>query len=241
MSEDCTQKVVWITGAAGGLGRALTLAFARQGWRVAAATHREHLDIPESDGILQTVIPVDDREKITQGVGDIIQRWGAIDVLINNAGITGDCLLARMHEHDWDTVFRVNLKGAFLCAQAALKTMVPRRSGHIINISSHAAKTGAPGQCNYAAAKAGIVGLTQSLAREVGPSNIQVNAIFPGVLPTGMTRKLPSGLLDDFAKANVLERLNDPDEVARFIVFVAGMKNISGQVLQLDSRIGRWT
>jgi 3-oxoacyl-[acyl-carrier protein] reductase len=241
MSEDHTQKVVWITGAAGGLGRALTAEFAAQGWHVAAATHRPCPEIPESESLWPIVMPVDDREQVITGVRRIIQRWGAIDVLINSAGVTADNLLVRMDESDWDAVLRVNLKGVFLCAQAVLETMITRRSGHILNISSYAAKNGASGQSNYAAAKAGLIGLTQSLAREVGIHNIQVNAVFPGVLPTAMTRNLPSAVLDDFARANVLERLNDPLEVARFIVFVAGMKNISGQVLQLDSRISRWT
>lgn len=241
MLENHTQKVVWITGAAGGLGRALTSEFAALGWHVAATTHRPCVDISESENIWSFVMPVEDREQVLAGAARIIQRWGPIDVLINNAGVTADGLLARTDEIDWDTVLSVNLKGAFLCAQAVLKTMVPRRSGHILNISSYAAKTGAPGQSSYAAAKAGLVGLTQSLAREAGKSNIQVNAIFPGVLPTAMTRNLPSSMLDDFVRANVLERLNDPIEVARFIAFLAGMKNISGQVLQLDSRISRWT
>jgi len=241
MSEDHTQKVVWITGAAGGLGRALISNFAAQGWRVAATTRRTCADIPESEIIWPFVMPVEDRKKITAGARGIIRRWGAIDALVNNAGVTTDRLLARMNESDWDTVLRVNLKGAYLCSQAALETMVPRRSGHIINISSNAAKTGGAGQSSYAAAKAGLVGLTQSLAGEVGIYNIQVNAIFPGVLPTGMTRNLPRAVLGNYARANALRRLNDPDEVARFIVFLAGMKNISGQVLQLDSRMGRWT
>lgn len=241
MSAVQPQKVVWITGAAGGLGRALITAFARHGWKVAATTHRLCPDLPESENIFPIVMSVEDRDKIVEGVDRIIQRWGAIDVLINNAGVTADGLLARMSDCDWDNVLRVNLKGAFLCAQSALQSMIPRRSGHILNISSFAAKSGAFGQCNYAAAKAGLVGLTESLAREVGNINIQVNAIFPGVLRTAMTDKLPPKALDDFAQDNVLERLNDPAEVARFIVFVAGMKNISGQVLQLDSRIGRWT
>jgi 3-oxoacyl-[acyl-carrier protein] reductase len=241
MSENHTQKVVWMTGAAGGLGRALISEFAALGWRVAATTHRPCVEISNSESIWTFVMPVEDHELILAGAARIVQRWGPIDVLINNAGVTADGLLARTDEIDWDTVLSVNLKGAFLCAQAVLKTMIPRRSGHILNISSHAAKTGASGQSNYAAAKAGLVGLTQSLAREAGKSNIQVNAIFPGVLPTAMTRNLPSKVLDDFARANVLERLNDPVEVSRFIAFVAGMKNISGQVLQLDSRISRWT
>lgn len=240
MSSDPPQKVVWITGAAGGLGRALTSGFLAQGWKVAATTHRPCLEMPQSESIWSFIMPVGDRRQITAGASDIIQRWGAIDVLINNAGVAADNLLARMNESDWDTALRVNLKGAFLCAQAALETMIPRRSGHIINISSYAAKAGASGQSNYAAAKAGLVGLTQSLAREVGIHNIQINAIFPGVLPTAMTRNLPHAALDDFARANVLNRLNDPAEVARFIVFLAGMKNISGQVLPLDSRISRW-
>jgi 3-oxoacyl-[acyl-carrier protein] reductase len=135
----------------------------------------------------------------------------------------------------------VHLKGAFLCSQAVLRPMLKQRDGHILNVASFSARTGNRGQANYAAAKAGLLGLTTSLAKEVGSRNVRVNAILPGVLPTPMTASLTPEQLETFATANALGRLNDPAEVARFAAFLAGTQNISGQVFQLDSRIARWT
>ena len=135
----------------------------------------------------------------------------------------------------------VNLRGAFLCARAVARPMIRQRDGHIINLSSLAARRGPAGQSSYAAAKAGLVGLTQSLAKELGSRNVRVNAIFPGMMPTNMTAKMSAEQLAAFAHANALGRINSPDEVARFIVFLATTQNISGQVFALDSRIAPWT
>jgi 3-oxoacyl-[acyl-carrier protein] reductase len=132
-------------------------------------------------------------------------------------------------------------RAAFRCSKLAARQMMRQRDGHIINISSFGARRGPRGQANYAAAKAGLVGLTQSLAKELGSRNVRVNAIFPGVMPTNMTAHFPAERLEEFAQANALGRINSPDEVARFIVFLAGTQNISGQVFQLDSRIAPWT
>jgi len=161
--------------------------------------------------------------------------------LINNAGIVRDAGLWEMADDDWDRVLDVNLKGAFLCVQEVSKVMIRQRAGHIINISSFSGRTGQRGQANYAAAKAGLFGLTASLARELGSRNVRVNAILPGVLPTKMTANLTESEIDQFAAANALGRINSLDEVARFIAFLAGTQNISGQLFQLDSRIAPWT
>jgi 3-oxoacyl-[acyl-carrier protein] reductase len=171
----------------------------------------------------------------------LLQRWGRLDVLVNNAGIAADASVPQMPEADWDRVLEVNLKGAFLCCRAALRPMLKQRDGHILNISSFAARAGTRGQANYAAAKAGLIGLAESLAREVGARNVRVNTVLPGVLPTPMTSGLKPEILDQFTRANTLQRLNTIDEVARFVVFLAGTANISGQIFQLDSRIARWT
>jgi 3-oxoacyl-[acyl-carrier protein] reductase len=146
-----------------------------------------------------------------------------------------------MAETAWQRVLDVNLKGAFLCSQAVCRRMIKQRDGHIINISSSSGRAGQRGQANYAAAKAGLFGLTTSLAREVGSRNVRVNAVLPGVLPTKMTAKRSEAEMQEFAEANALGRINSLDEVARFVAFLAGTKNISGQLFQLDSRIAPWT
>jgi 3-oxoacyl-[acyl-carrier protein] reductase len=221
------EKTVVITGAAGGLGRALADEFTRQLWNVAAAS-RQMLDVTDSNGVRKFI-------------SEIIERHGRIDCLVNNAGVTADSLLSQMSDEEWERVLNVNLRGAFLCARAAARQMAKQRDGHIITISSFGARRGPAGQANYAAAKAGLVGLTQSLAKELGSRNVRANTVFPGVMPTGMTAKMPAGQLKELAEANALGRINSVEEVARFIVFLASTQNISGQVFQLDSRIAPWT
>ena len=232
-------KAVLITGAAGGLGRGLVAAFASSGWRVIAATHRPS-DFVESEDVWPVQLDVTDRLQIENVVSRGFARFGRLDVLINNAGITDDQLFFQMDEAAWQRVLDVNLKGAFRCSQAVIRLMLKQREGHIINVSSYSARTGHAGQAAYAASKAGLIGLTQSLAREAGSRNVRVNAILPGVLPTAMTAKLNTQRLAELASDNTLGRINSVDEVARFMVFLAGMQNVSGQVFQLDSRIGRW-
>ncbi len=233
------QPVVLITGAAGGLGRGLVEAFARDGWRVAAGWHRT-APPTETGSIWPVPLEVTDRAQARQAAAAVVARWGRLDVLVNNAGIAVDRLLAQTSAADWDRVVGVNLKGVFLCSQAVIRQMVRQRDGHVLNVASFAGRVGARGQTAYAAAKAGVLGLTQALAKEVGASNVRVNAVLPGVLPSPMTAGLPKEVLDQFAAANALGRLNSVEEVARFIVFLAGLQNVSGQVFQLDSRIAPW-
>lgn len=241
MSATETQmRVVLITGAAGGLGRGLVAEFVAQGWRVAAAFHRSN-EHPETDRIWPVQLDVTNRSQVQQAVRQLIARRGRVDALVNSAGVTADNLLPRISEEDWDRVLDVNLKGAFFCSQAVLRPMTSQRHGHIINIASFAARNGTRGQANYAAAKAGLIGLTESLAKEVGSRNIRVNAILPGALPTPMTAKLTGPRVNQLALANALGRLNTVSEVARFVAFLADTQNISGQLFQLDSRIARWT
>ena len=238
-STTTSERTVLITGAAGGLGRALVAEFAAQGWRVAAAYHLSTSEA-ETGRVWPVQFDVTRRAQVQAAVKQFIVRWSRVDALINNAGVTADGLVSTMSDDDWDRVVDVNLKGAFLCSQAVLPTMLKQRDGHIINISSFAAR-GQRGQAGYAAAKAGLIGLTTSLAREAGPRNIRVNAVLPGVLPTPMTARLSEARLSELAAANALGRLNSLAEVARFIAFLATTRNISGQLFQLDSRIGRWT
>ena len=233
-------RVVLITGASGGLGRALVAEFLAQGWGVAAGYHSENVH-QAGDFLLPLPLDVTSREAVQSGVAQVLSRWPRLDLLINNAGNTADNLSWQLTDEDWQRVLDVHLKGAFLCAQAALRPMLKQRDGHILNLASFSARTGNRGQANYAAAKAALIGLTASLAKEVGSRNVRVNALLPGVLPTPMTAGLTPKQLEAFAEANALGRLNELGDVARFAAFLAGTRNISGQCFQLDSRIARWT
>jgi 3-oxoacyl-[acyl-carrier protein] reductase len=233
-------RAVLITGASGGLGRALVAEFLAQGWGVAAGYHSENVH-QAGDFLLPLPLDVTSREAVQSGVAQVLSRWPRLDLLINNAGNTADNLSWQLTDEDWQRVLDVHLKGAFLCAQAALRPMLKQRDGHILNLASFSARTGNRGQANYAAAKAALIGLTASLAKEVGSRNVRVNALLPGVLPTPMTAGLTPKQLEAFAEANALGRLNELGEVARFAAFLAGTRNISGQCFQLDSRIARWT
>lgn len=240
MSGPASTPVALVTGAAGGLGTALVAELRTQGWRVAAAQHRlQHH--AETEDVLPVTLDVTDPAAVGAAVDTVLALWRRIDLLVHNAGFALDGACWQLGEEEWDRVVAVNLKGAFLCARAVLRPMLRQREGHIINISSFSGRAGARGQANYAAAKAGLLGLTQSLAREVGSRNVRVNAVLPGVLPTAMTAGLTPGQMEDFARANALGRINSTDEVARFIAFLATTKNVSGQVFQLDSRVAPWT
>jgi 3-oxoacyl-[acyl-carrier protein] reductase len=240
MSE---RQVVLITGASGGLGVGLVKAFAAADWQVVAASRSPIVECRhDTDGALvhPMALDVTNSTEVESVFAEVLQQFSRLDALVNNAGIIADATLAQMTAEQWDSALDVNLRGAFLCSKAAARPMIRQRDGHIVNISSHAARRGPHGQANYAAAKAGLVGLTQSLAKELGSRNVRVNAIFPGVMPTRMTANFTPERLDEFAKANALRRINSVEEVARFIVFLASTQNISGQVFQLDSRIAPW-
>jgi len=233
-----SRKVAVVTGASGGLGGALSAAFAADGWQVVGASRSAMEPQPNLEVVKLDLTRADEIERVFR---EIIERFGRIDALINNAGVTANTLLAQMSDEDWERVLDVNLRGAFRCSRAVARQMIRQRDGHIINISSFSARNGPVGQTNYAAAKAGLVALTQSLAKELGSRNVRANAIFPGVMPTKMTADFSPEKWKAFEEANALGRINSVDEVARFIVFLAGTQNISGQVFQLDSRIAPWT
>lgn len=220
-----TQSVAFITGGAGDLALALGAELRAQDWIVHAPSRAE--------------MDVTDKAQVQRAIGAL----GRLDLLIHNAGITRDALLLKMTEDEFSEVLQVHLKGAFLCSQAALKLMVKQRQGHIIHVGSFSALSGPAGQSNYAAAKAGLIALTQSLAAEYGPRGIRANCVLPGFLDTKMTRHL----LDDDAQrlrildSHTLGKLSTAEDAARFIAFLHTLPSVSGQVFQLDSRIARWT
>jgi len=213
-----------ITGGEGDLAKAIRGLLQQDGWTV-LAPGRGELDVTSAESV----------EMFFSGIT-------SVDLLINNAGIIADGFITQMSEQDYDRVMDVCLKGAFLCSQKAMWLMAKKRNGHIINIGSFAALFGTAGQTNYAAAKAGLIGLTKSLASEYGSKNVRSNCVLPGLLETKMTAHLMSdpARKDDLVKRHLLRRLNTVQDAARFIVFLDTMKNVSGQVFQLDSRISRW-
>jgi len=238
-TAETSKRVALVTGAAGGLGAGMVEELVRRGWRVAAGWHRKK--VAEADDILPVALDVTSGESVKEAVDQVLARWGEIDLLVNNAGLTINQTLAQTSEEDWEQVMDVNLRGAFLLSKAVIRGMLKQRSGQIINISSFAARSGPRGQAAYASAKAALIGFTQAMAKEGGSRNVQANVILPGVMPTEMTAGLPEGVMKTFAGANTLGRINDVGEVARFIATLAEMKNISGQVFQLDSRVAPWT
>jgi len=232
------QKVVVITGASGGLGLAMSKAFVAQGWRVVGLVRKPFQSVDPA--LLVKMVEITSEASLNTVAAEIVEECGKIDVWINNAGIIQDELVTRMSDRSFDEVLETNLKSAFVCARAVASHFERSGVGHLINISSLAAKRGAAGQANYAASKAGMIGLTQSLAREWGVFGGQSNAVFPGVLPTGMTARMKAEDYQKLVSNNVLGSSTSLEEVSRFIVFLAGMRHVSGQIFQLDSRITSW-
>ncbi len=181
-------------------------------------------------------VNVSDYENARQMVEQVIQTFGKVDILVNNAGITRDTLILRMEENDWDLVLDVNLKGAFNCSKAVVRSMIKQRSGRIVNISSVSGLAGQAGQTNYSASKAGVIGFTKALAREVASRNITVNAVAPGFIPTALTVDLPDDLKEAIIKATPMGRMGKPEEVASAVAFFASdeASYITGQVLSVD-------
>ncbi|RBP42630.1 NAD(P)-dependent dehydrogenase (short-subunit alcohol dehydrogenase family) [Roseimicrobium gellanilyticum] len=216
--------IALVTGGEGDLGKAITTALRSHPYAVHAPGRRE--------------LDVSDRVSITKW----FDGQPSVDLVVHCAGVLRDRRLPNMEEEDFDTVLDVNLKGAFQVSQAALKTMARKRCGHIIFIGSNSARWGNAGQANYAAAKAGIIGLTHSLAKEYGGRNIRVNCILPGLLETKMTAHLSEEIKQNVRDAHSLRRFNTCEAVARFVAFLdRDLPHTSGQVFQLDSRVNRWT
>ena len=242
MTLDLSGKVALVTGASRGIGRAIALTLARAGAQVVVTSRGEAAqavadEIVSAGGAAVAVsADVVDAAAMTAAVDHVVKTFGRLDVLVNNAGITRDQLLLRMKREDWDAVLATNLTGTFICSQAVLKTMVRQRTGRIISISSVVGQSGNPGQTNYAATKAGIIGFSKALAREVASRNITVNVVAPGLIDTDMTREISSDAQANWTANIPLGRLGTPDDIAAAVCFLASdaASYITGQVLAVN-------
>ncbi|MEM7144464.1 MAG: SDR family NAD(P)-dependent oxidoreductase [Verrucomicrobiota bacterium] len=210
-----------ITGGEGGLARAIAVALGAAGYDV-LSPGRGELDVCDAEA-----------------VAAYFGKLEGIDLLVNNAGVARHELMVKMEDAVWEEVVATNLRGAFLCSRAAVKLMARARRGHILNIGSYTGTYGAVGQANYAAAKSGLIGLTKSVALEMGKRGVRANVILPGFLETKMTAHLSEAQWAEIMEGHALDRLNTVEDVATFVVAVDGMEAVSGQVFQLDSRVGR--
>ena len=236
-------KVALVTGAARGIGRMIALRFAGEGADVAFTdlVRDEHMDSLEKElselGVKNSgyVSDAGNFEETQKMADQVIADFGRIDILVNNAGITRDTLLMRMTEEMWDLVIRVNLKSVFNCTKAVQKYMLKARTGSIINMSSVVGVNGNAGQANYAASKAGIIGFTKSVAREMGSRNVRCNAIAPGFIITDMTDRLPDQVKEEWIKSIPLKRGGEPADVANAALFLASdlSSYMTGQTLQV--------
>lgn len=237
-------KIALVTGASRGIGRAIAIRLAKGGATVVInfASNRSLADevrreIIEAGGsAILCGFDVSDHEAATKEISRVASELGGLHILVNNAGITRDGLLIRMREQDWDDVISTNLKGIFNTSKAAAKQMIKQRYGRIINITSVVGEMGNAGQLNYSAAKAGIIGLTKSCARELGSRGITVNAVSPGFIETDMTRDIPQQAKDEYIKAIVLGRFGKPEDVADAVAFLASDKAsyITGEVIRVN-------
>src|ERR1700688_1516295 len=236
-------RVALVTGASQGIGHACALALARQGATVAvAARNREKLDalvaeIAAAGGKAAAyVIDVADEDQVKAGIKSAIAQFGKIDILVNNAGITRDQLVMRMKRADWDSVLSTNLTSAYLCIQQVIPSMLKQRWGRIINITSVFGQIGQAGQAHYAASKAGLIGLTMAMAREVASRNITCNAVAPGFIETSMTAALSEEFKQTAVKTIPLGRVGSPEDVASAVTFLASEEAsyITGHVLNVN-------
>jgi len=243
ISIDLTDQVAIVTGAARGLGREIAQSLAAAGAKVACVdvnkeTLAEAVATIEAVGGVAEAIACDvtDSDRVTEVVRGVADKWGGLQILVNNAGITRDNVIMRMKDDQWDSVIAINLRGTFLFTRAAAKPMMKGRRGRIINIASVSGLMGNPGQANYSASKAGVIGLTRTVARELAGRNITVNAVAPGFIATEMTAALGEEILAEVKKQIPLGRLGQPRDIADAVLFLASeaAEFITGQVLTVD-------
>ncbi|MBA7658426.1 3-oxoacyl-[acyl-carrier-protein] reductase FabG [subsurface metagenome] len=237
-------KRVIVTGGTRGLGKTIAFSFAREGAWVAVSYASDEKNASETEAELKKPAArslllkadVSSRSEVEKMVGSVLDQWEYVDILVNNAGITRDKLLMFLDEDDWDRVLEVNLKGTYLCSKAVIKSMIARRFGRIISITSPSALTGRAGQTNYSASKGGIISFTKSLSREIARLGITVNAVCPGVISTPMTENLDDETRSDLLNMIPMGKFGEPEDVAGAILFLASerARYITGQVLAVD-------
>lgn len=237
-------KTAVVTGASRGIGRAIALKLAQDGANIvvnySGSQAKAEEVVAEIKALGQQAIAVQanvaDADEVKALMGAAMDAFGSIDILVNNAGITRDNLLMRMKEDEWDSVMATNLKGVFLCTKAVARQMMKQRAGRIINVASIVGVAGNAGQANYVAAKAGVIGLTKTTAKELAARNILVNAVAPGFIATDMTDELPQDVKDAMLTQIPLAKLGQPEDVANVVAFLAsdGANYMTGQTLHID-------
>jgi 3-oxoacyl-[acyl-carrier protein] reductase len=241
---DLTDRVAVVTGSSRGIGRAIALKLASLGSKVVvnysgsedAANEVVQQIAAEGGEAIAVQADIRDAEQAKRLIKTGLDKYGQLDILVNNAGITRDTLLMRMKEDDWDIVMETNLKGTFNCTKVAQRPMIRQRYGRIINITSVSGVAGQVGQANYSASKAGIIGFTKALARELGARNVTVNAVAPGYVVTDQTADLPQELIDYILELTPMRRPGEAEEIANVVAFLASEEAsyVSGQVLGVD-------
>lgn len=240
------RKSVLITGGSRGIGKQIALRFAKEGYNIAINYVSDNTNIQELEQelkiqnsniqVLLKKVDVSNYEQVEKYVAEIIKEFGKIDVLVNNAGITKDNLLIKMSKEDFDKVIDINLKGIFNVTKTVVPYMMKKKKGSIINVSSVVGVSGNAGQCNYAASKAGIIGFTKSIAKELASRNIRLNAIAPGFIKTDMTEKLSDTVKENINSKIPLKRMGETKEVANVVYFLGSEESsyITGQVINID-------
>ncbi|MGB9629303.1 MAG: 3-oxoacyl-ACP reductase FabG [Thermodesulfobacteriota bacterium] len=240
-------QVAIVTGGTKGIGRATSLLLAREGSKVIANFSK---DIDSAEKLLEKAkknqwsiglykADVTKFDQVKEMVEDVFAQYGRIDILVNNVGIIRDNFLMLMSDEDWDSLLRTNLTSLFYCCKAVIRKMIPQRRGRIINISSISGILGTSGQTNYAATKGGVISFTKALARELGPFNIHVNAVAPGLIESEVVSKMPKEKVEAIIKSTSLGRIGRPEEVARVVLFLASDHSdyITGQTIVVDGGI----